>query len=106
MIIKLSPQRRDDSLKVTKSGDILTINGDVFDLSFMNDGDTLPQHAINSQWFAGDVNKTGGELAVTLILPHPYNASEAQRFPVDLVNVPDGPVALPQSYPVEEAPAE
>ena len=46
MRIKLSPQRRDDWLEISKLGKSLIINGEVFDFSPMNDGDTLPRNAI------------------------------------------------------------
>lgn len=99
MIIKLSPQRRDDTLTVIRSGSALIVNGETFDLSRMDDGDTMPQGAISSDWFAGDVEKSGGELTVTLLLPLPSNFSHEQAFPVDLINVPDGVVVLPQPLP-------
>ncbi|MHC8386752.1 hypothetical protein ACYZTM_01520 [Pseudomonas sp. MDT2-39-1] len=99
MIIKLSPQRRDDSLQVIKAGSVLTVNGQVFDFSRMGDGDTLPNSAINSEWFAGDVDKMEGELTLTLLLPNPWNFSPEQAFPAPLENVPDGPVAFPGPLP-------
>lgn len=102
MKIILSPQRRDDQLVVTKSGEVLTVNGFVYDFSPMGNGDTLPRDALNSEWFAGDVDKVDGELVLTLLLPNPWNYSQAQAFPVPLLNVPDGPVVFPEPNPVEE----
>jgi hypothetical protein len=102
MRIKLSPQRRDDTLDVVKTGDILTVNGEAFDLTPMGEGDTLPRSAIDSLWFAGDVDKLDGELTLTLLLPNPWNYSPEQAFPVDLVDVPDGPVAFPQPLTPEQ----
>ncbi|WP_282369121.1 hypothetical protein [Pseudomonas sp. PS02290] len=99
MRIKLSPQRRDDTLEVTKAGGLLIINGEAFDFSPMPDGATLPRSAINSEWFAGDVEMISGELVVTLLFPNPANSSPEQAFPVDLVGVPDGPVAFPLPLP-------
>jgi hypothetical protein len=99
MIIKLSPQRRDDTLQVTKLGNILTVNGEQFDFSRMVDGDTLPRTAISSEWFSSDVEMVNGQLVLTMILPNPVNYSPEQAFPVDLVDVPDGPVAFPQPLP-------
>jgi hypothetical protein len=103
MIIKLSPQRRDDALEVIKQGRILTVNGETFDFSPMGDGDTLPGSAISSEWFVGGVDTVGGELMLTLILPIPWNYSPEQASPVDLVNVPDGSVAFP--LPLQEVPS-
>ncbi len=105
MIIKLIPQRRDDTLKVIKSGNALTVNGEVFDFSPMTDGSTLPRAAISSQWFAGDVEMQNGELTLTLLLPLPANYSPEQAFPVDLTNVPDGQVIFPAPLPDEEGDA-
>lgn len=94
MIINLSPQRRDDTLQVEKLGDILTINGEVFDFSQLEEGDILPQEAINSYLFSSDVTRLDGELIVTLLFPIPANATEEQAFPCPLRNVRDGIVDL------------
>ncbi|UVK96127.1 hypothetical protein LOY49_12625 [Pseudomonas atacamensis] len=99
MIIKLVPQRRDDLLEVVKNGNSLSINGEEFDLSQIHDGDTLPQSAIKSEWFAADVEMVFGDLVVTLLLPNPVNFSQAQAYPVPLFNVPDGVVELPAPLP-------
>lgn len=106
MIIKLSPVRRDDTLEVWKLGNILTVNGERFDFSRMAEGDTLPRSAISSEWFAADVGVMGGELVLTLVLPNPINFSPEQAFPVDLVDVPDGPVSFPLPLPESEVQAE
>lgn len=99
MIIKLSPQRRDDFLEVTKVGSLLTVNGEPFDFSPMGDGDTLPAKAISSEWFVDEVSKQGEVITLTLLLPLPANYSQAQAFPSDLVEVPDGLVTFPQALP-------
>lgn len=99
MRIKLSPQRRDDTLVVVRSGSTLALNGEVFDFSRMADGDTLPLSAIRSEWFAGDVDKADGALTLTLFLPNPWNFSPEQAFPATLENVPDGTVIFPGPLP-------
>jgi hypothetical protein len=96
MKIKLSPVRLDETLSVVKNGSTLEVNGELFDFSRMVAGDTLPSSAIASGWFTADVDHINGELVVTLILPNPWNYSQEQAFPVDLVDVPDGPVVFPQ----------
>lgn len=106
MRVNLFPQRRDDTLSVVRDGSILTLNGEVFDFSRMSDGDTLPMNAFNDGWFMGDVDKKDGELSLTLILPLPYNYSQAQAFPLPLLNVPDGPVVLPQPLPSDKPEVE
>ncbi len=99
MKIILSPQRRDDTLKIRKRGPTLFINDEAFSFAKMKDGDTLPVSAIDSKWFAAPVEKVDGELIITLILPNPWNYSQEQAFPVPIVDVPDGVVALPQPLP-------
>lgn len=95
MKITLSPQRRTDTLTVSRSGDTLTINGETFDFSPLPEGATLPQEAIGSDWFAGPVERVGGVLHVALVLPHGANAPEQTRFPAPITLTGDGPVALP-----------
>ena len=99
MIIFLSPQRRDDMLTVSKSGDVLVVNGETFDFSKVGEGDTLPLAAIKSMWFSGDVSRTDGELSLTLLFPNPWNYSPEQAFPAPLQGVPDGAIALPKPLP-------
>lgn len=99
MKINLSPQSRDFGLEVVRTGQSLNINGEIFDFSPMAEGDTLPAGAIDSIWFAGPVEKRGGELELTLFLPLPVNFSPEQAFPQPLINVPDGPVVFPAPLP-------
>ncbi|PMQ08914.1 hypothetical protein PseAD21_22535 [Pseudomonas sp. AD21] len=103
MNIFLSPQRLDASLEVARAGSSLILNGETFDFSAMADGDTLPASAISSIWFAGQVDKEGGVLSITLLLPIPSNFSQEQAFPAPLINVPEGRVALPQPLPIQIA---
>ena len=95
MIIKLSPQRRDDRLTVKKSGDKLTINGKAYDFSKLPDGATLPTEAHDCEWILGGVDRVDGELNLTLILPHGANAPETTRFPRPIINPADGKINLP-----------
>lgn len=99
MRIKFQPARRDDRLVVVKSGDTLTINEVLFDFSPMLDGDTLPAVAIESHWFTHDIGRINGTLEIALMLPLPADYSPEQAFPMDLVDVPDGPVAIPRPLP-------
>lgn len=99
MLIKLLPQRREDTLVVKKSGHVLNVNGEDFDFSPMTEGATLPRAAIASEWFTGDVEMINSELIVSLRLPLPANYSPEQAFPVPLENVPDGPVVFPAPLP-------
>jgi hypothetical protein len=95
MIIKLSPQRRDDSLIVNKQGDVLTINGESFDFSTIPEGATLPDAGIDCEWITGSVSRTDGELYIVLVFPIEADASEVARFPEPLTNPADGLLEFP-----------
>jgi len=95
MEIKLSPQRRDDTLSVSKVGDVLTINGDAFDFSALPDGETVQPGVVPCEWIVGPVSRTGGELNITLILPHGPNPPASVAFPEPIINPADGVISLP-----------
>lgn len=105
MNIDLSPQRRDDVLQVSKSGDVLTVNGEAFDFSELPDGATIPAGEVPCDWITGPVERIDGELHMTLILPHGPNPSPAVASPSPLVDPPDGVLVIPRDPdPVEEEP--
>lgn len=102
MKISFSPTRGDAQPKVSVEGDVLTINGDALDLSVVPEGAVLPAGAVASGWIAGPITRAGGELSVTILLPHGADAPEATRFPAP-VTVTSGPVPLPAyENPTEE----
>jgi hypothetical protein len=95
MQITLSPARRETPLTLSRNGDALTLNGAVFDFAPLPEGATLPPEAIASDWFAGPVERVGGTLRLTLVLPHGANAPQETLFPVPLTLTGNGPVSLP-----------
>lgn len=96
MIFNFSPIRMDEVLKVSILGDSITLNGETFDFSPLEAGDTLPKEAIASKWFCGDVFKDdSGVLNISLLLPHGGNAPKETRYPNRLVVDEDGEVVLP-----------
>ena len=95
MQINLSPQARFDRLTVSKFGDVLTINGTDYDFGPLPDGGTLPRDAVECEWLVSDVERIGGEIHLTLLLPHGPDAPEATRSPAPITVTEDGPVALP-----------
>lgn len=101
MIISFSPCRCDDTLTVSRAGDVLTINGDPVDLSPVPEGATLPAGAIDNEWIVGPVERIDGVLHLTLLLPHGPDPSPAVAFPEPITVTGDGPVAVPQD-PQEE----
>lgn len=106
MNIKLSPVAGTASRLVGfKQGDMLALNGLTFDLGGVTEGATLPASALNSPWFAGPVERIDGRLWLCVVLPNRDDASEAERFPADLLSVPDGQLALPGPEVDEQFPA-
>jgi len=94
--ISLSPQRRDDTLEASVTGDALLLNGVSLDFGALAAGETLPRAGAGSDWIASDiVRREDGEIALTLIVPHGPDAPEATRFPEPITVTGDGPVPLP-----------
>ena len=96
MIITLLPQRREDTLTLSKQGDTLNINGVGYDFSLLPEGGTLPAEAVGCEYVIGPVERVDGEIQISLIFPHGAEASENVRFPQPIVVNTDGNVELPQ----------
>ena len=94
MIFHFHPQRNDKKLALRMAGDVLEINGQDFDFSSVEEGDTLPTTAIKSEWIAGPVTRKNGELSINLLLPIGPNATGNFRFPAVLKKDINGPVDL------------
>jgi hypothetical protein len=94
MQISFSPMRRGDTLMLSKSGDVLTINDEAFDFSGLPDGATLPREAVTCEWLASDVERIDGVIHLTLILPHGAQAPAETLFPA-LTIATDGDIAVP-----------
>lgn len=95
MIISFTPMRRNSALTLHKIGDNLTINGEIFDLSGIPEGATLPREAVQCDLLASDIERINGALQLTLILPHGAQAPQETLFPVPIHQTQDGPVDLP-----------
>ena len=102
MHITLSPVFCADPLTLQCAGDVLTVNGEVFDFTRLPEGATLPQAAVDCRWLASDIHRIDGVLHLTLILPHGANAPEETRFPKVLTLSADGPVPLPPYEVLDE----
>lgn len=95
MNIRFTPQRSDSELTISRSGDVLTVNGVAYDFSLLTEGGLLPRSAVNCPVLMSDVERIDGMITLTLLLPHDQNASEARRFPAPIINPPNGEVTLP-----------
>lgn len=98
MRIILTPQRRDDFIVLTKSGETLTINNDVLDFSILLPLDgVLPDYETNPdatpihQYVLGAVRKAG-KLSVTVLSPHGPNPDEEEGFPTIISDTKTGKV--------------
>jgi hypothetical protein len=95
MEITFLPIRMDAELALSRRGDSLTVNGEVFDFSPLEEGAILPADAISSDWFVGPVERRDGELHLTLLLPHGQDAPADARFPVPVRIAGDGAIVVP-----------
>jgi len=104
MHITLIPHRPTSpvALKLRKSGDVLTINGQSFDFSALIDGDVFAEvnergHIVGGMaihpLIFGPVQREAGHIELSLFLP--VGKNHASFEPIVLSNVPDGPVQLP-----------
>ena len=94
------------ALTVYKQGDSLTINGLTLDFTQLPEGATLPAAATGTEWIVSPVERIGGDLVLTLLLPIPDEADQAARYPADIVTPADGLVALPIPDAEQPAPAQ
>lgn len=81
MLIHLSPQVREGDLEMSVDGDVLTVNGEAYDFSFIGEGDTLPQDAVECAFLVSDVTRSDGDIVLTLLLPVAADSDEEARFP-------------------------
>lgn len=93
MRINLSPKVRDGTLSVTQAGDVLTINGEEFDFSGLNDGDDVD--GVPCEWVIGPVSRESGNLQIKMLLPCGYDAPHERAFPSPIINPPDGLIIFP-----------
>lgn len=91
MNIIFNPQRRDDELLLSVSGDIITINGIDYDLSVIPEGATLPVEATDCVFLSGEISRVNGDLSVVVTLPHKADPHQSIAFPLP-VNMASGVV--------------
>lgn len=95
MKIRFTPIRSDERLTGHVDGEVVTLNGEEFDLSPLADGASLLLGAIDSKWVSGEVERRGGEIYITLASPHGHDAPYESRFPsFEYIDV-DGDIPFP-----------
>ena len=95
MHITLSPQRRADSLIMSLVGDVLTINGEAFDFSSVEEGNPLPCEDVGCDWVSSDVERVSGDIRLSVIMPHGA-LPMGYIFEPDPITASDGDVTLPE----------
>ncbi|WP_336057378.1 hypothetical protein [Nitratireductor sp. CH_MIT9313-5] len=101
MNISFIEQRSDFSLTASKTGDVLTLNGEAFDFSPLPEGGTINGGDIPSDWIVGNVTRVNGAINLTLILPYGPNPTDEVLSPQPIIVTADGPIALPGGGNVE-----
>lgn len=96
MHITLIPQRRDDTLVVSKIGDTLTINGTAYDLSVIPEGATLPAKATDCPYLVSNIDRIAGVLHFSLLLPTGQDATDAANFPAPILYPANGNLEFPK----------
>ncbi|PQO22121.1 hypothetical protein C2I36_14710 [Rhodobacteraceae bacterium WD3A24] len=93
MQIILSPQYRDTAaqMTLTRTGDVLTINGAECDLNAPG----------NCPWLAEPPVHEGGDWRVALVFPVGPRAPQEALFPEPITVEGDGPVGMPDNNPPE-----
>jgi hypothetical protein len=97
MQISFSPVRCDDTLTLSLSGDVLTVNGVAFDFTTLSEGQSWSAEQVGCPWLAEEVRRQAGELCLCLILPHGADAPDQTLFPQSLRVTQDGSIPVPQA---------
>lgn len=94
MRISFSPQAAFATMRVSRAGQVLTINGDSIDFSALPDGAEIENGGDLHPSIAGKVERVDGELQLTLLLPY-WKAGHVDA-PPPIINPPDGSLAIPE----------
>ncbi|MGR2706548.1 hypothetical protein K0P33_07610 [Pseudomonas sp. ArH3a] len=100
MKIKLFPFLTDEPLTVCVEEEVMTLCGQVIDLSVIPEGYRLPASATGCDHFVEYVERINGTLCLTLKLPVRWNSPESLRNPAKPLVIEvttNGPVELPAS---------
>lgn len=92
MKISFTPIRMDSVLVAELSAETLTLNGDAYDFSHVEEGQPVEDH--DCPWVIGPVSRVNGELEVTLLLPHGGHPPHDTVFPQP-IQVAGGAIPLP-----------
>lgn len=101
--ITLSPQYSDAVLMLEKVGNILTLNGEKYDFSPLEEGDEIPPEAIDSYFIVGDIKKIDGIVHLTIIMPYSDGeAPEHIRFPEPIMLIEDTEIVFNEKVQADD----
>lgn len=102
MKIKYTPVRMDEQLTASVvDADKIILNGEELDFSPLLEGETIEAVYVDNPWVSGTAKRVGGEVYITLIVPHGPNAPHETRFPSqEYITVDSGAVPVP-AYDIE-----
>lgn len=111
MKITLYPVLESKELIVSVSGEKITINGELIDLSVIPNGYRLPANAVDNEWMVSGSyieRDADGEMSIELRFPVLWDTPEsvrAPKVPTTIVAV-EGPVKFPDTAPLKPADEE
>ncbi|WOI54950.1 hypothetical protein [Palleronia sp. LCG004] len=74
MRFRIITQRLEKHLTLSVDGDVLTLNGEELDFSFLQEGEWLPTDAVGNEWIGpGGVERIDGKILLTIIIPYGRN---------------------------------
>lgn len=101
--IIMQPQYSDNILTLAKSGNALTINGEKYDFSPLEEGYEIPPEAIDCDWIFGSIKKIDGIIHLTIIMP--YNDADAPdhiRFPEPIMLIEDTEIVFNEKVQADD----
>lgn len=93
--ITLSPIRSDAVLEVSRTGEVLVVNGLPLDCTELPEGGRIAAGSAGCEALISDILAEAGALHLTLLLPHGPEAGQAALFPAPLILSQDGAARLP-----------
>ncbi|MBK6468796.1 MAG: hypothetical protein IPF96_19660 [Rhodobacter sp.] len=95
MLIHLVPVRMDAPLEARLDREVLVLNGRKVDLSGVPEGASVAAGGFGCRYLVGEIAREGGEIVLSLLLPHAADAPEKTRFPAPLWRKRPGVLPLP-----------
>jgi hypothetical protein len=79
--VKRSPANSLVTLDVSSDSDVLTINGEAFDFSALEEGGKIEAVDVPSEYIISDVTRINGVVELTMVAPYLGEGTQEERFP-------------------------